>query len=814
MRNSPPLALLRRCILRSATALQGNALAAIAALFYLGMGGLWITVSDQVGELLFRSPEQLTRYQTYKGAGFVAATALLIFVMMRRATRDARDLRGAASAVGRRWPLGVLLALLAMSTALPLVALTAVALHRESEHAVQDANGLVSGVAETTAAATFAFLSHHQRLADMLVENPAVRALVPTRCSPVLAELLAARPELAEVQTVDAAGRVVCSARATMRRARLQPALLPPAVEPGQPVTAPPQPDGETGGWVVAMAYPLGEGLGGSVQLMVSLTALEPLVAAKVPDGGIIGIYSLDGYALARSAGAQRFVGRLVSDNALVDHVRKYRSGESVGVGPDRVERLYAFRPIGTSGWFSVTGVPTQTMYAGARSTAWRYGLAALCFLGLAGWLAMRISRAISLPMAALTATAQRVGAGHFDERAALAGPRELVEVARGFNRMLDRIPVIEQGLRESEERHRSLVELAPDGIVVHDAGRMIYANAGFRRMMGLAPDAPLDNLRLSDMALPEIHDCMRARLERLQAAPGVASPIDVTLRRADGSLVETEQSCCSAHQDGAVIVQTHLRDVTARNQARRELEQANQLLEHRIAERTAELNDANQALGAFTYSVAHDLRGPVGRLAGFADALADAVSAQDMTRAVHYADRIAHNARAMNTMIEGLLRLAHAGRSPLEYTPVDMGRLVANVVADLECPAGLVSVDALPVVQADVATIRQVWFNLLSNAVKYSARRDGAQVRVQCRDTDSSYLFSVADNGVGFDAAEARGLFQVFQRLPGSAGYEGSGVGLAIVRRIVERHGGKVWAESSPGNGATFFFTLPRQFP
>ena len=113
-----------------------------------------------------------------------------------------------------------------------------------------------------------------------------------------------------------------------------------------------------------------------------------------------------------------------------------------------------------------------------------------------------------------------------------------------------------------------------------------------------------------------------------------------------------------------------------------------------------------------------------------------------------------------------------------------------------------------------DATRLRQILLNLLSNAVKYSARRAGAQVRVQCRDTDSSYLFSVADNGVGFDAAEARGLFQVFQRLPGSAGYEGSGVGLAIVRRIVERHGGKVWAESSPGNGATFFFTLPRQFP
>ena len=716
---------LRRRILGLVAVLQGNALPAIAALFYLGLGGLWITVSDQVGELFFTSPAQLTRYQTYKGAGFVAATALLIFVMMRR---TARATRRPPRSGGPHWPLGLLLALLAGSTALPLALLTGVAVHRESEHAIHEANELVSGVAETTAAATLAFLSQQQRVAEMLGEQPAVRALDAAHCPAILAQLLTVRPELADVQTVDASGQAICTARTAMRRTRLQPAAIPQGTQPGLPLTGIPQRDPESGDWVIAMAYPIAEGTAGSVQLMVSLSSLAPMTAPAVPEGGVIGIYSAQGYALARSVAADHFVGRL-SDSVLVEYVRAHRSGEGIAVGPDHIERLYAFRPIGLSGWFAVTGVPTQTMYAPARAAAWRYSLGALLLLSLVGWLVMRISRGISVPMAALTQAALRVADGHFDERAAVAGPLELVQVARGFNHMLDRIPVIEQGLRESEERYRSLVELAPDGIVMHDRDAMVYANAGFRRMMGLSADAPLGRLSLAGMALPEMRPCMEARLARLLAAPGVASPMEVMLRRADGTLVEAEQTCSSVRLGGAVIVQTHLRDVTARNQARRELEQANQLLEQRITERTAELKDANQALGAFTYSVAHDLRGPVARLAGFADALADAVAAQDMARAVHYATRIAHNAQAMNTMIEGLLRLAHAGLSPLEYARVDLSRLVAQVVTDLECPPGMVAVAPLPWVQADAAMLRQVWSNLLSNdsCQAASCRRSGS---------------------------------------------------------------------------------------
>jgi PAS domain S-box-containing protein len=789
-----------------------NPLPVIASLAYLALGWLWITMSDRVGELLFTSAGQLTRYQTYKGAGFVVATAALMYWMLQRA-RAWPAPAPESQLTGRHWPLRLMLWLLAMATALPLVGLTGLALYRESEHEVDKANRLIKDLAEVSAGATLAFMKEHVRVADMLAYRTQVRELDPARCDPVLLDVLAVRPALADIQTTDSTGRLICSARQAAGRVPLQPSAPPSVPGSDDMVVGTPQIEPGTGRWVVALWHPLAgrHGAGGAVQLFVYLTALHPMVAGALPNGGVVAIYDYDGHAIARSVAPAAHVGTKVADMNLVEHVRRVRSGEGVATGPDNVERLYAFRPIAGTPWFAVTGVPVQAIYAPARAMALLYGLAALCVLAVSAWLVMRISRGISEPMAALTRTAQRVGAGQFDERASEGGPLEVAQVAHGFNQMLDRIPVIERGLQESEERHRSLVEMAPDGIVVQHNGVVTYANAGFRRMMDLDNDAPVAGLSLVDMAPPASRACMRDRLERLQADPGTASPMELTLQRADGTPVEVEQACCSIYQDGRLIVQTHLRDVTSRNQARRALEQANQTLEQRIAERTAELRSANKALSAFTYTVAHDLRAPAARMSGFATALTGAVAASDMSRAVHHASRIAHNARIMDNIIDGLLQMAQAGNSGLAWRQVDMQQLVAAVLADLECPSGLVSVGALPVAPADPATIRQVWSNLISNAIKYSARRPDAHVHIACSAGAQNFVFSVRDNGVGFDQADAALLFGVFQRLPGAEGYEGTGVGLSIVRRIVEHHGGQVWAQGSPSEGATFYFSLPR---
>jgi PAS domain S-box-containing protein len=233
---------------------------------------------------------------------------------------------------------------------------------------------------------------------------------------------------------------------------------------------------------------------------------------------------------------------------------------------------------------------------------------------------------------------------------------------------------------------------------------------------------------------------------------------------------------------------------------------QTNESLEQTVHERTAQLEAANRELESFNYSISHDLRQPLNAIAGFAELLRDNPSlAAEATR------EIEHNAARMEQLIDALLRLSSAGRAELRRAPMEMQRLVAGVARDCEAGARAeIVVGDLPDARGDAALVRQVWANLIGNAVKYS--RDSATPRVEISGErrDGLTEYTVRDNGVGFDMRDAPRIFDPFQRLPSGKDFEGSGVGLAIVQRIVRRHGGTVSAESAPGQGATFRFSLP----
>lgn len=252
-------------------------------------------------------------------------------------------------------------------------------------------------------------------------------------------------------------------------------------------------------------------------------------------------------------------------------------------------------------------------------------------------------------------------------------------------------------------------------------------------------------------------------------------------------------------------------RELATRTETRRELEAANQELDARVQERTRALESANRALQMFTHAVAHDLCAPAGRLQGFAQALGHAVRGGDPDKVTHYAARIDANARLMQEMIDGLLRLSRAERMGLERAAVDCDALVRDLLQELPVPAtARIEVGPLGVVHADSAGLRHVWTNLLSNALKYSSRMPEPVVRLTAADVAGERIFSIADNGIGFAAEEAASLFDLFTRLPSAQEFPGSGVGLLIVKRTVERQGGRVWADGAPGRGATFWFSLP----
>jgi light-regulated signal transduction histidine kinase (bacteriophytochrome) len=253
--------------------------------------------------------------------------------------------------------------------------------------------------------------------------------------------------------------------------------------------------------------------------------------------------------------------------------------------------------------------------------------------------------------------------------------------------------------------------------------------------------------------------------------------------------------------------------EVRERTRAEEEVHQLNAELEHRVAARTEQLDAANKELEAFSYSVAHDLRAPLRHINGFSKILQeDYGSALDAT-AQHYLKSVSDAARNMGQLVDDLLKMGQIGRQALVRRPINLNALVESVRQELEPEYVGRQIDwrigELPSVDCDPGLMKQVLANLLSNAVKYTRPREKAVIEVGQVHVDGAPAIFVRDNGAGFDQQYAHKLFGVFQRLHSAEEFEGTGVGLATVGRIVQKHGGRIWAEAEVDKGATFFFTL-----
>lgn len=253
-----------------------------------------------------------------------------------------------------------------------------------------------------------------------------------------------------------------------------------------------------------------------------------------------------------------------------------------------------------------------------------------------------------------------------------------------------------------------------------------------------------------------------------------------------------------------------------------KELNVLNKTLEQKVNERTTELQKSNlelkalnEELEAFTYSVSHDLRAPLRHISGFADLLIKKNQADLTGQGPVYLNFIKQSTQEMNQLIQDLLNFSRIIRSDLNRTKVNMTKLVSEVqtITAESFPNQKIewSTPSLPDVYADHNLLKQVWINLLSNAVKYSSNQEVSKVEISYQQKKKQFIFQVKDNGVGFDEAYSHKLFKTFQRLHSSEDYEGTGIGLAIVRKIIVRHHGEIWAKSQAGEGATFYFSLPK---
>lgn len=342
--------------------------------------------------------------------------------------------------------------------------------------------------------------------------------------------------------------------------------------------------------------------------------------------------------------------------------------------------------------------------------------------------------------------------------------------------------------------------------------GRYVFVSDEWTRAYGMSRDAVLGRTDFDLFRADEAEE-RRARDQDVIAA-GKALRFDETVQMDDGphALMSIRFPLLNDFAEATAVCGIAT-DVTIRKRAQDRIAALKEELELRVAERAEQLEVANRELEAFTYSVSHDLRAPLRAIDGYSRLLLeDHADALD-DEARRYLETVRASTQEMGELIDGLLRFSRLGNEPLTRCAVEPSELVASVLDELL--AGLdgrqvdVDVGELPLVEADPLLLRQVFANLLANAFKYTRSRPVAHVAVEAVEQDGETRFAVRDDGIGFDMRFADKLFGVFQRLNRVEEYEGSGLGLALVERIVHRHGGRVWAEAVEGEGATFYFTL-----
>lgn len=345
---------------------------------------------------------------------------------------------------------------------------------------------------------------------------------------------------------------------------------------------------------------------------------------------------------------------------------------------------------------------------------------------------------------------------------------------------------------------------------VLHDQG---YTTAGFvspSDALATLGDQQFD-LLLTDLEMPQMDgiSLLRAARERDGSIMGIVMTGHATVDTAVEAMKAGAFDYILKPFKLSTILPVLARALTVRNL---QLENAN--LAQRIAERTAELETVNQELVAFSYSVAHDLRAPLRAINGFSSMLLEDFSALMPAEAQRLLQRVVANAEHMGQLIDALLKLSRLGRQPMTGASIGMRVMVHSVLEGLQKEPGArkmqISVSEIPDAVGDQALIKQVLVNLVSNAIKFTRHKDPATISVGSEERERETVYFIRDNGAGFDMQYADKLFGVFQRLHPSDSFEGTGIGLSIVQRIIHRHGGRIWAEAEVDKGATFFFTLP----
>ncbi len=367
--------------------------------------------------------------------------------------------------------------------------------------------------------------------------------------------------------------------------------------------------------------------------------------------------------------------------------------------------------------------------------------------------------------------------------------------------------------MREAKEHFEMIFSTSPDAALIsrpHD-GLIVNINDGFLALSGYTRGeiAGKSTLDIDIWEDPAERDKVVAELRD----KGFCDNFEAVFQHKDGSRITGIMSAKIITLQGIPHIISVTRDITERKQMENEIRRLNTELEQRVAERTAKLEAANRELEAFVYSVAHTMRAPLRTLDGFAHILRKKFADKLDSDGNRFLNVIVAGARDINQLISDMLELLHVSLDKMNLVSIDMTGMVNSVY--LEAASSEVrnkfifSAGPLPDAFGDSAMMRQLWMNLISNAIKYALPKEDRRIVIGCNIKEGENVYYIKDTGVGFDPKYMHKLFGIFERLHSTEEFEGTGIGLAIVKRITNRHGGKVWAEGKVGEGATFFFTL-----